>query len=85
MESALKTGVNNSHKLAKALALYWINGERDTAQLYYKQLLDRYPEFTLDTLRKDLEVWSDAKVTRDLLQKAFKEIVDASKRKDAVE
>lgn len=85
LESALKFGVKNSSQHAKAAALYWLNGEKEIAQKYYKQLIVMEPDFTLEKLKKNQEVWSRAKVSRDLLQKAFKEVVDASKSKDAVE
>ena len=85
LESALKFGVKNSTQHAKAAALYRLNGEKEIAQKYYKQLIVMEPDFTLEKLKKNQEVWSRAKVSRDLLQKAFKEVVDDSKSKGAVE
>jgi tetratricopeptide (TPR) repeat protein len=85
VESALKVGVKNSGEHARAATLYWLNGEKEIAQKYYKQLIVMEPDFTLEKIKKHQEVWSDAKVSRDLIQKAFKEVVDASKSKDAVE
>jgi tetratricopeptide (TPR) repeat protein len=85
LESTLKAGGNSSGQHATAAALYWLNGENGIAQKHYKQLIVMEPDFTLEKLKKNQEVWSRAKVSRDLIQKAFKEVVDASKSKDAVE
>jgi tetratricopeptide (TPR) repeat protein len=85
LESTLKAGGNSSGQHATAAALYWLNGEKGIAQKHYKQLIVMEPDFTLEKLKKNQEVWSRAKVSRDLIQKAFKEVVDASKSKDAVE
>ena len=85
LESTLKAGGSSSGQHATAAALYWLNGEKGIAQKHYKQLIVIEPDFTLEKLKKYQEIWSDAKVSRDLLQKAFKEVVDASKSKDAVE
>ena len=79
LQYALKCGVANKFHMARALALYWVNNQRDTAKKYYKELLSKYPEFTLDTFQKFHDVWSPAKVTKDLLQNAFKEVAEASK------
>ena len=85
LESTLKAGGSSSGQHATAAALYWLNGEKGIAQKHYKQLIVMEPDFTLEKLKKNQEVWSRAKVSRDLIQKAFKEVVDASKSKDAVE
>ena len=85
LESTLKAGGSSSGQHATAAALYWLNGEKGIAQKHYKQLIVIEPDFTLEKLKKIQEVWSRAKVSRDLIQKAFKEVVDASKSKDAVE
>ena len=85
LESTLKAGGSSSGQHATAAALYWLNGEKGIAQKHYKQLIVMEPDFTLEKLKKIQEVWSRAKVSRDLIQKAFKEVVDASKSKDAVE
>ena len=78
LEYSLKQGIKNEHHLARAVCLYWINGDFDTAKLYYNQLVERFPTYSLDSIRRDQEVWSAGKVSRDLLQAAFKEIVDAA-------
>ena len=46
---------------------------------YYKELLSKYPDFTLDTFRKKQDIMSLAKEAKDLLQKAFKEVEGAEK------
>ena len=84
LEFALKQGTKNQEHLSRAVALYWINGEKDTAQLYYSQLKEKYPKFTLETMQRQHDVWSTGEVSRVLLRKAFKEVIDASGNKAAV-
>ena len=84
LEFGLKQGINNQDHLSRAVALYWMNGEKETAQLYYSQLKDNYPEYTLAFMQRDHEVWSLGEVSRELLQKAVKELIDASGNKAAV-
>ena len=79
LEYTLKSGVANKYQIARALALYWINDQRDTAKKYYKVLLSKYPDFTLDTLRKKQDIMCLAKETKDLLDNAFKEVEEAGK------
>ena len=75
----MKSGITNNHQIARAIALYWINDQRDTAKKYYKELLSKYPDFTLDMLRKKQDIMSLAKETKDLLQNAFKEVEVSAK------
>ena len=78
LEYALKTGVANEQAMSRALALYWVNDQKDTAVKYYKELISKYPKFTLDTLRKIHDVWSPSKVTKDLIENAFQEVKQAA-------
>ncbi len=64
--------------MSRALALYWVNDQKDTAVKYYKELISKYPKFTLDTLRKIHDVWSPSKVTKDLIENAFQEVKQAA-------
>jgi len=80
LEYALKYGINNNDAhMARASALYWVNDQKDTAIKYYKELISKYPEYTLDKLRRDQDVWSRAKESKELIQNAFKEVAEASK------
>ena len=65
--------------MARTSALYWVNDQKDTAIKYYKELISKYPEYTLDTLRRNQDVWSRAKESKELIQNAFKEVAEASK------
>ena len=80
LEYALKSGThNNEAHMARASALYWVNDQKDTAIKYYKELIRKYPEYNLDTLRRHQDVWSRAKESKELIQNAFKEVAEASK------
>ena len=80
LEYALKSGThNNEDHMARTSALYWVNDQKDTAIKYYKELISKYPKYTLDKLRRDQDVWSRAKESKELIQNAFKEVAEASK------
>ena len=80
LEYALKSGIHtNGTHMARASALYWVNDQKDTAIKYYKELITKYPEYTLDTLRRSQDVWRRAKESKNLIQNAFKEVAEASK------
>ena len=80
LEFALKSGTNNNgNHMARSLILYWVNNQKDTAIKYYKELINNYPEFTLDTVRRNHEVWSYSKASQNLIQNAFKEVEEAAK------
>ena len=80
LEYALKSGTHtNGNHMARASALYWVNDQKDTAIKYYKELITKYPEYTLDTLRRSADVWSRAKESKNLILNAFKEVEEFAK------
>ena len=79
LEYALKSGTdNNDHHMARSIALYWVNNQKDTAIKYYKELVTKYPEYTMDTLRRIHEVWNYSKASQKLIQNAFFEVQNAA-------
>ena len=84
LEFALKQGTKSPEQYARAAALFWVNDEKDTAQLYYDQLKDKYPEYNLALLQRDHEVWSPGQATRELIEATFREVVNASGDKAGV-
>ena len=79
LEYSLKAGVSSDIQMARASSMYWVNGQKNTALKYYKELINKYPDFTLETLRKRQEIWSLSKVSQNLIQNAFKEVEEAAK------
>ncbi|MDA7670849.1 TIR domain-containing protein [Verrucomicrobia bacterium] len=81
LEYALKSGTHtNGNHMARASALYWVNDQKDTAIKYYKELITKYPEYTLDTLQRSQDVWSRAEESKNLIQNAFKEVEESAKK-----
>ena len=79
LEYALKSGTdNNDAHMARSMALYWVNNQKDTAIKYYKELVTKYPEYTMDTLRRNHEVWNYSKASQKLIQNAFSEVKNAA-------
>ena len=79
LEYALKSGTdNNDGHMSRSMTLYWINNQKDTAVKYYKELITKYPEYTMDTLRRNHEVWNYSKATQKLIQNAFFEVQNAA-------
>ena len=64
--------------MSRSMTLYWINNQKDTAVKYYKELITKYPEYTMDTLRRNHEVWNYSKATQKLIQNAFFEVQNAA-------
>ena len=79
LEYALKSGTdNNDGHMSRSMTLYWINNQKDTAVKYYKELITKYPEYTMDTLRRNHEVWNYSKASQKLIQNAFFEVKNAA-------
>lgn len=79
LEYALKSGTdNNDGHMSRSMTLYWINNQKDTAVKYYKELITKYPEYTMDTLRRNHEVWNYSKTSQKLIQNAFFEVQNAA-------
>ena len=80
LEYSLKAGVVNDQQMARASSLYWVNGQKDTALKYYKELINKYPDFTLDVLIKRQETWNLSKVSQKLIQNAFFEVQNVANK-----
>ena len=80
LEYSLKAGVVNDQQMARASSLYWVNGQKDTALKYYKELINKYPDFTLDELIKRQETWNLSKVSQKLIQNAFFEVQNVANK-----
>ena len=80
LEYSLKAGVVNDQQMARASSLYWVNGQKDTALKYYKELINKYPDFTLDVLIKRQETWNLSEVSQKLIQNAFFEVQNVANK-----
>jgi TolB-like protein len=77
LEYALRSN-NRSSSLAIIAALYWINGDKNTALKYHKELTNRVPDFTLAAFERENEVWSYPEDFRTTLEPAFQKVLEAA-------
>ena len=78
LEYALKSN-NQSMALADITALYWINGNKDSALKYYNELMDAIPDFSFEGYKRELGVWSLAAESSSQLLPAFQKVIEAAK------